>query len=140
MKTKLIVGSIIAIALLLLMPSIPAIQQKTIEDKAYSDLVERIEDFNFKDLKEITSLEKDEKFPKLWDLIKAICSFRSIRGATLEFIADIFMVFFQLSGPIVRLIYLRGTYLFYSADYFLGFCLLISFILGWGWDRKVNNY
>ena len=40
MKKKILIGSIIAVALLLLMPSIPAIQQKTIEDKAYSDFVE----------------------------------------------------------------------------------------------------
>jgi len=37
---KILIGSIIAVAMLLLMPSIPAIQHKIIEDRAYSDFVE----------------------------------------------------------------------------------------------------
>ena len=44
MKKKILIGGIIVVALLLLMPSIPAIEQKTIEDKVYSDLVEKLED------------------------------------------------------------------------------------------------
>ena len=44
MKKKILIGSLLVLTLLLLMPSIPAIQQKTIEDKAYSDLVEKFGD------------------------------------------------------------------------------------------------
>ncbi len=50
MKKKILIGSIIAVALLLLMPSIPAIQQKTVEEKAYSDFVERLKDVDLEDI------------------------------------------------------------------------------------------
>jgi len=44
MKKKILIGSMLVLTLLLLMPSIPAVQQKTIEDKAYSDLVEQLDE------------------------------------------------------------------------------------------------
>ena len=59
MKKKILIGSLLVLTLLLLMPSIPAIQQKIIEDEAYNDIVERLEDFNFKDLNELKSIESD---------------------------------------------------------------------------------
>jgi len=66
MNKKILIGSILAVALLLLMPSIPAIQQKTIEDKAYSDLVEKFGDFNLEDLQEkIQKFVNSETFKHL---------------------------------------------------------------------------
>ena len=56
MKKKILIGTMLVLAILLLMPSIPAIQQKTIEDKAYDDLVEKIEEIDFKDTKVIRKL------------------------------------------------------------------------------------
>ena len=44
MQKKILLGSVFVLILLLLMPSIPAIQQKTIEDKAYSDFVEKLKE------------------------------------------------------------------------------------------------
>jgi len=68
MKKKILIGSLLVLTLLLLMPSIPAIQQKTIEDKAYSDLVEKFEDFDLEDLR-----EKIEKInPKFIDYLKKL--------------------------------------------------------------------
>ena len=59
MKRKIIiVGSIFVLALILLLPSIPAIQQKTIEDMAYSDFKE-----------EIKTLDDDVKLPNLYNLV-----------------------------------------------------------------------
>jgi len=40
MNKKILIGSMLVLTLLLLMPSIPAIQLNTIKDKAFSDLVE----------------------------------------------------------------------------------------------------
>lgn len=45
MKKKILLGSLLVITLLLLMPSIPAIQQKTLEDKAFNDFYE-VKDFD----------------------------------------------------------------------------------------------
>jgi len=56
MKKKILIGSILVLTLLLLMPSIPAIQQKTIEVKVYDDLVKDIKEIDFKDTKVIRKL------------------------------------------------------------------------------------
>lgn len=40
MRKKILLGSMLILTLLLLMPSIPAVQLNTIKDKAFSDLVE----------------------------------------------------------------------------------------------------
>ena len=63
MNKKLLLGSILVLTLLLLMPSIPAIQQKTIEDKVYSDLVEQLD---FKDIKELVDSGKLDDIKHLW--------------------------------------------------------------------------
>ena len=47
MKKKILIGSLLVLTLLLLMPSIPAVQQKTIEDKAMNDLEDKLETITF---------------------------------------------------------------------------------------------
>ena len=42
MRKKIIIGCMLVVALLLLMPSIPAIQKKTIEVRTYSDFIEQL--------------------------------------------------------------------------------------------------
>ena len=66
MKKKILIGSLLVLTLLLLMPSIPAVQQKTIEDKAYSDFVEELKDVDLEDLQE--KIEK--RNPKFMDYLK----------------------------------------------------------------------
>ena len=53
MRKKIIIGCMLVVTLLLLMPSIPAIQQKTIEDRIHSDLVEQL---NLKKIKGVSPL------------------------------------------------------------------------------------
>ena len=57
MKKKIIIGSIIAVALLLLMPSIPAIQQKTIDEGLKQEMQEKLETINLNGLEEIEELD-----------------------------------------------------------------------------------
>ena len=42
MRKKIIIGCMLVLTLLLLMPSIPAIQKKTVEERPYSDFVEQL--------------------------------------------------------------------------------------------------
>lgn len=79
MNKKILIGSILVLTLLLLMPSIPAIQQKTIEDRAYNDLIEQL---NFKDVKELKMIELI-KHPILFVLVRGIFMFRIIRAGIL---------------------------------------------------------
>jgi len=58
MKKKILIGSIIAVTLLLLMPSIPAIQLDTIKDKAYNDLVE----FESKNYSKLNQQDREELY------------------------------------------------------------------------------
>ena len=74
MKRKSILfGSIFVLALMFLMPSIPAIQQKTIEDKAYSDFVEELKEL---ELEEIKTFNDDIKLPILYAIVIALLNFR----------------------------------------------------------------
>jgi len=57
MKKKILIGSIIAVTLLLLMPSIPAIQQKSVEEGFKQDIQEKIDSINLNDLGDIEKLD-----------------------------------------------------------------------------------
>ena len=76
MKKKILIGSIIAVALLLLMPSIPAIQQKTVEEKAYSDFVERLKDVDLEDIEVLEWI----RHPILYIFVIFLLSFRIERA------------------------------------------------------------
>ena len=56
MKKKILIGSLLVLTLLLLMPSIPAIQQKTIEEGFKQDIQEKLETINLEEIKDIRSL------------------------------------------------------------------------------------
>ena len=57
MKKKILIGSLLVLTLLLLMPSIPAIQQKTVEGGFKQDLQEKLGAINIDDLKDIEVLD-----------------------------------------------------------------------------------
>ena len=128
MKKKILIGSLLVLTLLLLMPSIPAIQQKTIEDRTYNDLVEQL---NLKDLRDIKVLER-LKHPFLFLFVCVIFVSRMFRGS----------VYFYTSQdwdgrqPIIiqPLLYLRGMMLLSSGYYWYLFWETISEILGFNWD------
>ena len=136
MNKKILIGSMLVLVMLLLMPSIPAVQQKTIEDKAYSDLVERLEDFDFKDLKEIMPLGDDIKHPFLLGLVLIITGFKIIHtllllrlssdwriGADIRYIEVIYPTIFQR--------FLRSLESFVK---WLWFWDTVSNWFGWNWD------
>ena len=84
MKSKILIGSILVLTLLLLMPSIPAIQQNAIEDKAINNLVEQ---FDFKDLRENIDFP-DVKHPILYILVVSILLSRAIPAMILLLLSE----------------------------------------------------
>ena len=56
MNKKILIGSIIAVALLLLMPSIPAIQTKTISEGIKQDLKEKLESYSLDEINQFDFL------------------------------------------------------------------------------------
>ena len=132
MNKKILIGSIIAVALLLIMPSIPAIQYKTIEEKTYSGLVEKFDDVDLKEIKEINNLGEDVKFPNLYEFLARFLALRFFRGLMLCWLGIGFMEFaIYEKFPIFNI---RGVWLsistFFIADYIDG----IVEKLGWNWE------
>jgi len=132
MKTKLMIGIILVLTLLLLMPSIPAIQQKSVEDKAYSDFVELLKDFNFKDLKELKKIFEDGFFehPIIYFLVY-VASFRAVRGAVLILISaswDFYGEDITVFNPII---FIRAVWLLVTGGGFVYFLGVFAYIMGW---------
>jgi hypothetical protein len=133
MKKKILFGSIFVLTLLLLLPSIPAIQMKTIEDRTYNDLVEQ---FNLKDFMDIKGLER-LKHPFLFLIVYAMLIFRLYRGSFYYFNS------LDWSGrvPIVihPKLYLRSMILFSTSYFLFLFWMTISENLGWNWDLSIDG-
>ena len=123
MKKKILIGSLLVLTLLLLMPSIPAIHQRTIEDRTYDD-------FESKVMEEMETFGDDIKFPNLHSLFIMICEFRLNRGQLIMFASSGYI------GPFLPLIYLRGLWLTETAMLFAISVYLITSILGWNWPNS----
>ncbi len=65
MKKKILIGSLLVLTLLLLMPSIPAIQQKSVEEGIKQDIQEKLDTITLDDLKYIDVLD-DIRHPILY--------------------------------------------------------------------------
>ena len=78
MKKKILVGSVFILALLLLMPSIPAIQNKTIEDISDNIIRDKIKNLIIKGLPEKVILG-DIKYPVLNFIVVSMIFFRFFR-------------------------------------------------------------
>ncbi len=132
MNKKILIVSIIAVAILLLMPSIPAIQQNVIEDKAYSDFIEQL-DFN--DITELIESGKLDNIthPILYVVLTIWLYFRLIRAG---FLIDISSDSFGFGGRTVHypLIYIRGVWLAFTCAISLAYLQELSYKYGWNWE------
>ena len=81
-RKKIIITSIFVFFLILMMPSIPAVQQRTLGDKASTDVIEKIKDIectNNKNFGDIELLNDDVKLPMLYLIIYMIYKHRVTR-------------------------------------------------------------
>ena len=132
MNKKILIGSIIAVALLLLMPYIPAIQQKSIESGYKQEIQEKLETINLDDLKDIEGLD-DIKHPLLYLSVKLV-ALRGWRGLILLFISTINMFHPEYPMEIIfPLIYKRGDWLFNTALFWQEFWIDYAYTHGWNW-------
>ncbi|UCD13629.1 MAG: hypothetical protein JSW60_08745 [Thermoplasmatales archaeon] len=115
MRKTILIGSMLVLTLLLMMPSIPAIQQKKIEYNAYSDFIEKI--------------KNDIKYPNLYELLSFLIDFRCTRGFVMALISTDFW------GNVENFyFYYRGMWLYITAVIFAELGDDIIDKLGWGWD------
>jgi len=138
MKKKILIGSMLVLTLLLLMPSIPAIQQKTIEDGVRQDLQEKLDTITLDDLKYIDVLD-DIKHPILYYIFVFINDFRLSRFILVALIALDSFDFDEYGNmsfkhPILFIIsMMRAGWLFATLYIWQVFWLTISHELGWNW-------
>jgi hypothetical protein len=134
-RKKILIGSIFILALLLLMPSIPAVQQITIGDKDYNDLIENLKetDFEYIDNFDDTELLNDDvKFPFLYFLINIIYNHRVKR---LDRILDIAVEYgFMGFKVIFPFLFLYAIWLGLTSQIWFTFWKFLSGELGLNWD------
>ena len=139
MKKKILIGSILVLTLLLLMPSIPAVQQKTIEEGIRQDIQEKLETITLDDLKYIEVLE-GIKHPLLYASVVLISTFRLIRFVLLYKISESCTKTnehgdFTITHPYLFIISLmRSAFLLGTTLFLIETCESITDKLGWNWD------
>jgi len=132
MNKKILIGSIIAVAMLLLMPSIPAIQHKVVKDDIINELPE---DFDFENIIELLKSGKLDgiKHYILYNIIISCIFFRMYRA---DYLLDIsrhleFGVILVIDKPIL---FLRAVWLCITVWRAYNFFNNLSDILRWNWD------
>ncbi len=129
---KIIIGSMLVLTMLLLMPSIPAIQQKIIEDRAYNDLIEQLD---IKDIRKIKGLERI-KHPFLYFMVNIIIGFRVLRAFVLFLISTEYDPIWRWPGPQIKypLLWDRMIMLMATVELWVVFWAYVSCIMGWNWN------
>ena len=137
MNKKILIGSITAVSILLLMPSIPAIQHKIIEEKTNNHLIEQL---NLQEGKETKiSLIKHSlyyKHPLLYAMVIFIAGFRCWRCIILGYISFDIISWkppeYEIYHPIL---FLRCMWLLNTFSIWCLFWNNVSDKLGWNWDN-----
>ena len=122
MNKKILIGSIFILTLILVMPSISAIQHNIVNDEIKHDYGK----FNIKDI-------YSYKFPILFLFILGLYQFRWTRSDILVELAttpDPFPPGYVVAKP---LLFFRAMMLFLTATLRFDFWILLSDYLGWGW-------
>ena len=133
MNKKILIGSIIAVVTLLLMPSIPAVQQKAIVDKAYDDFVEKIGKINLINENDITPNEDRIKHPLLLCFIRYMGAFRLIRGLIYMLFSSNYPALYVPLEIYYPIIYERGEWLWSSGFEWFYFWYSIAYKMDWNW-------
>ncbi len=132
MGKRILIGSMLVLTTLLLMPSIPAVQQKTIEEGFKQEIQEKLDTINLNKLKDIEVLESI-RHPILYILFSLIFTYRVERSWELFHASAKFNEWGgigEITRPIIflRCLMLSGTTLFM---FYIMWSL--SYNLGWGW-------
>ena len=114
MNKKILIGSILVLILLLLMPSISAIHQEIVKDKAYQ------------------RLDNGWKHPII-NIFNTIAAWRAIRGLLLMFSTSNFPALFNEEFEIYNpILYVRGLWLLGTGIGVCGLLQTLAYLLGWG--------
>jgi hypothetical protein len=132
MRKKLVFGIILVLALLLLMPSIPAIQQKIIEDEIKDKLLSELpEQLDFKDIKELIDFPPDDvKHPFLFIIVYIIFAIQLFHWGYL-----FLRIIYNPDNQLLLFRYQLNTIILGIYTYFW---VYISNLLGWNWAEYIE--
>lgn len=141
MGKRILIGSMLVLTLLLLMPSIPAVQHKSIEEGIKQDLQEKLDSINLDDLKDIEVLEWI-RHPILYFIV---LFFAYIQFLRFDFILSKAYEWFTVMRPgdyistitnpiLFWIMFLRGVTLLAPFVYWIVFWDYVSDSLGWDWN------
>jgi len=138
MKKNILIGSMIAVILLLLMPSIPAIQLKTIDSAAQNNIIKKFNDLDFNELIDIFNTGQKIKHPILFLIVRVIAEFRFLRSGILykESIdwCSPHCRWVHPHNPISNpFLFIRSLMLFFTTVLWSEFWGFVSDKLGWNW-------
>jgi hypothetical protein len=131
MKIKIIIGSLIVVVIIFLMPSIPAIQNKIVQDEILSEIPEEIVFSFINELSESSRVEK-LKHPLLFILVKLWLNFRWKRSIFLGDISSSYAGFYFYVEH--ELLFLRAVWLSISVDFLIYYWNNLSDSFNWNWD------
>ena len=139
MKTKILVGSVFVLALLLLIPSTPAIQKKTIEEKANDTIQEKVSVL-IPNLLQKIKVSDVIKYPILNILYHLMVIFRIIHAAVLLEISFIICSWLEneienkdIVDQVFNILFLRVIWLVITTGISLDLVEKITEELGWNW-------
>ena len=140
MSRRILVGSMLVLFLLLIMPSIPALQQKVVKEEMRAELREKIESINSDDFQDIVGLE-NVKHPLLYLLVNSIPLFRVFRGIML-FMLSVEAEYDGWLGYNIDVkhpfLFLRSAWLVGTSSFWYGLWIIIDGLLGWNWYFDTN--
>lgn len=133
MGKRILIGSILVLVMLLLMPSIPAIQQRSVKEGIKQDLQEKLESINLEDIKDIKDLDGCLKHPLLY-LSVHLVALRGWRGLIMLFISTKNMFSWEEPMEIIfPLLYERGRWLVVTALVWQEVWIDYAYTHGWNW-------
>ena len=127
MKKKILLGSMLVLAMLLLMPSIPAIQTNIVEDGIIQDLQEGLETTKVTELKGLNPTAIF-KFHPIFIMIYYIFLLRSVKGVMLQILASHSERILVIDNPII---FWRGAWLVFTSIAVLELLDTLFYKMGW---------
>ena len=125
MNKNILIGSIFVLTLLLVMPSIPAVQMNYINNR----IIEEYKEINFIDL---IRTDLPSKYPILFLIVLSLFYFRVLRGMVLWEVATEWRGYYF--DVVNSWIFFRCIILLGTASIRYNSWRLISKIFGWDWD------
>ena len=142
MNKKILIGSIIAVVILLLMPSIPALQQKTIAEGIKQDIQEKLDTITIDDLKDISVLG-NLKYPILQFFV---IMFITLRTFQITFLSRIDSFLNLISDEpyaewpnLYDFLSKRIFFLYATYTYWITYWQMMSDLFDWNWSLEPPN-